>query len=182
MLICWGWYHRKKSCMVFVVDDDIGKPWHAEFGMACAFAVLLRLSKWKAYANGNAMGTNRTHTHIQPMDVISCVADSININRNWRFRFIAHYYWFLLHSLTKAIENQKDRCYIFFLFCCVSLQFPLEMPTHNRKSERKNNLRNTNRLHSSNGMLFVHKRKSWVSVCFSWLILLWNGIYVSIYP
>lgn len=123
-----------------------------------------------------------THTHIQPMDVISCVADSININRNWRFRFIAHYYWFLLHSLTKAIENQKDRCYIFFLFCCVSLQFPLEMPTHNRKSERKNNLRNTNRLHSSNGMLFVHKRKSWVSVCFSWLILLWNGIYVSIYP
>lgn len=71
-----------------------------------------------------------------------------NINRNWRFRFIAHYYWFLLRSLTRPIEITKRSsrsivclflplsfsvcaCAFPFLSCCLFNLFPLEMPTPN---------------------------------------------------
>lgn len=38
----------------------------------------------------------------------SCARQYGNINRNWRFHFIAHYYWFLLRSLSRSIEIKDD--------------------------------------------------------------------------
>lgn len=47
----------------------------------------------------------------------SCARQYGHINRNWRFHFIAHCYWFLLRSLTRSIEiKETHRPFVRFHF------------------------------------------------------------------
>lgn len=56
------------------------------------------------YMERHAWKRKKKNRYEEPHMWMWFLVDSRNINRNWRFRFITHYYWFLLRSLTRAIE------------------------------------------------------------------------------
>lgn len=141
------------------------------------------------------IGVDPYHNRTWPKDIkyFMCSAycmwflvDGININRNWRFHFIAHYYWFLLHSLTKPIEIRNIGIFCSYIYKCVWYVYKCLIGSISaRNAEKQRNQIAYINMHSqrsgfhfSNGMLFVHEPLLFSIIIFIISLLVWIGINV----